>query len=171
MLQTRINKQEMEQLEDTIELLQTAKSIGHAVWPEHLKSLKEAYEAHDSNDWNKCRSALEEFLEYAYKDIFFFDLSNWSLRHIFRWQKMLAKIELENESDGKLYSEFARIIRKQLLDRIPSRLRLAYKDNLHNLTPGFIEMLRNFDNDFEDSERWDEIIEFMEKEIEPENEI
>ena len=32
-------------------------------------------------------------------------------------------------------------------------------------------MLRNFDNDYEDSERWDEIIESMEKKIDSEDKI
>jgi hypothetical protein len=58
------NKQEMEHLEDINEILETKKAIREPVWPDQLKALKEAFEAHDSKDWEKCRAALEVFFEY-----------------------------------------------------------------------------------------------------------
>jgi hypothetical protein len=162
--------QEMEQLEDIIEILETLKINRQPMWPEELKALKDAFEAHDSDDWEKCRSALLVYLEYVYDSILFFDLSKWNLRHVFRWHKMLEVTKLAYESEDDLFFIFNQQLEYQILNRIPPKFRLAYKDYLKDLSPRFIEMLQNFTNDREHSELYNEISDFMEKDIESEAE-
>jgi len=100
---TKKINQEMEQLEDIIEILETLKINRQPAWPEELKSIKDTFEAHDSEDWTKCRSALLVYLEYMYDSFLLFDLSKWNLRHLFRWLKMLEAAGLRNESEDDLF--------------------------------------------------------------------
>ena len=153
--------QQMDQLRDIIEILEASRTIRHPMWPEEMKALKEAFEAHDANDWDKCRSALLVYLEYVNEDILIFDISKWNHKHIFRWQNMLEATELRNESECELYHKFLLMVQDQILNLIPPKFRLAYKDFLKNLSPGFIDMLNNFTNDRKHSELNMEIIDFM----------
>ena len=162
----KIMDQQMEQVEDIIEILETSKTIRHPIWPDELKSLKEAFGAHDTEDWEKCRSALLVYLEYVYDDLLLFDLTKWNHRHLFRWQKMLEATKLGYESEEELYLVFHHRIEEEILHRIPPNFRLAYKDYLKDLSPGFIEMLQNFSNDQKNSDLHNEIIDFVEKDIE-----
>jgi hypothetical protein len=159
--------QEMEQLDDIIEIIQMSRKLRHPMWPEELKALKEAFEACYAEDWEKCRSALLVYLEYVYEDILHLDVSQWNNKHIFRWKKMLEATELAYESENNLYCIFYDTIKYQILHRIPPNFRLAYKDFLNDLSPGFIEMLQKFTNDRELSELYDEISDFMNTSKEP----
>ncbi|UCE56107.1 MAG: hypothetical protein JSV31_11880, partial [Desulfobacterales bacterium] len=125
--------QQMEQVEDIIEILEASKIIRHPIWPEELKALKEAFGAHDSENWSKCRSALLVYLEYVYDDILLFDITRWNHRHIFRWQKMLEATKLRYESEDGLFLIFSQRLEDQILNRIPPKFRLAYKDYLKDL--------------------------------------
>lgn len=58
------------------------------------------------------------------------------------------------------------MVHDQILNLIPPKLRLAYKDFLNKLSPGFIDMLNNYTNDRKHSEIWMEIGEFMKMEKE-----
>ena len=162
----KIMDQQMEQVEDIIEILEASKTIRHPIWPEELKSLKEAFGAHDTEDWEKCRSALLVYLEYVYDDLLLFDLTQWNHRHIFRWQKMFEATKLGYESESEHFPEFLQMIRDQILNRIPPNFRLGYKDYLKDLSPGFIEMLQSLNNDRSQSDLVNEVIEFTEKDIE-----
>ena len=166
----KIMDQQIEQVEDMIEILEASKTIRHPIWPEELKSLKEAFGAHDTEDWEKCRLALLVYLEYVYDDLLLFDLTKWNHRHIFRWQKMLEATKLGYESESEHFPEFLQMIRDQILDRIPPLFRLGFKDYLKDLSPGLIEMLQCLNNDRSKSDRINEIIDFMDKGIEPEAE-
>lgn len=136
--------QEFEQMKDIIEILEASIKIRHPMWPEELKALKEAFEAHDSDDYSKCRTALLVYLEYVYDDILLFDLSKWNLKHIFRWKIMLEETELGHESEGEIYPNFYSMIQDEILHRIPSPFLLAYKDSIKDLSPAFIQMLQNY---------------------------
>ena len=164
----KIIDQQIDQIEDIIEILEASKTIRHPIWPEELKSLKEAFGAHDTEDWEKCRSALLVYLEYVYDDILLFDLTKWNHRHIFRWQKMLEATKLGYESESEHFPKFLEMIRDQILNRIPPNFRLGYKDYLKDLSSGFIEMLQSLNNDRSQSDLVDEIIDFTEKDIEVE---
>ena len=132
------------QLRDIIEILKASKTIRHPMWPEEMKALKEAFEAHDANDWDRCRSALLVYLEYVYEDILIFDISKWNLKHIFRWENMLETTELGKESESEIYPNFLSLILDEILRRIPSPFVLAYKDSIKDLSSGFIQMLQNY---------------------------
>jgi hypothetical protein len=160
---------QMDQLMDIIEILEASKTIRHPMWPEEMKALKEAFEAHDANDWDKCRSALLVYLEYVYEDILIFDISKWNLKHIFRWQNMLEATDLGNESECELYHKFLLMVQDQILNLIPPKFRLSYKGLLKKLSPGFIDMLNNFTNDRKHSEIWMEIGGFLETAKEPDS--
>jgi hypothetical protein len=109
------NKQEMEHLEDIIEFLEIAKTVRHPMWPEQLKVLKEAFEAHDSKDWVKCRAALEVFFEYESPDDVWqladFAPSYWNHRHLRKWLTMLYATELREEpEDSPARSFYFRLV-------------------------------------------------------------
>ena len=79
---------------------------------------------------------------------------------------MLEATELGNESECELYHKFLLMVQDQILNLIPPKFRLAYKDLLKKLSPGFIEMLNNFTTDRKHSEIWMEIGDFLEMDIE-----
>jgi hypothetical protein len=114
------------------------------MWPVQLKALKEAFEAHDSNDWERCRDALRVFFEYESPDeIGFFDSCEWNHRHVFRWQNMLVNTKLGYESDDEPSRIFYQMIKEQIYIRIPPALRSVFKDHLKNLSPDIIRWLEN----------------------------
>ena len=161
--------QEMEHLDDIGEILQMSKKLRHQMWPEELKALKEAFEACYAEDWAKCRSALLVYLEYVYEDILLFDVAQWNNRHIFKWKKMLEATDLGYESEGDLYCIFYGKVRDEILNRIPPNLRLAYKDYLNDLSPGFIKILQRFRNNPADDQLWKKINDFMERDLDAES--
>ena len=56
------------------------------------------------------------------------------------------------------------------IEKIPQNFRLAYKDYPVNTIPsGFIKMLQNLKNDPANDELWKEINEFMERELDAED--
>jgi len=160
---------EMEQLEDIIEILKTLRTNRQPMWSEELKALKDAFGAHDSEDWTKCRSALLVYIEYMSDSFLLFDLSKWNLRHLFRWLKMLEVTGLRNESEDDLFFIFHQRLEDQILNRIPAKFRLAYKDYPEQLSPGFIRMLENHAKDPADDKLWREINKFLEKALDTED--
>jgi len=162
--------QNLEHVTDIIEILESARAIERPMWLDEMDILKEAFKAHDSEDWPRCRSALLEYLEHVNDSILLFDLSGWKLRHIFKWQKMLDATKLGYESESEHFPKFLQMIRDQILDRIPPLFRLGFKDYLSDLSPGLIEMHQSINNDRSKSDRINEIIDFMEKDIDPETE-
>ena len=99
----KFKKQEMEHLEDIIEILEVKKAIHEPVWPNQLKALKEAFEAHDSYDWEKCRAALKVFLEYEDNDSSWWMGYRapvyWNYQHFMKWIAMLCATELSEEPE------------------------------------------------------------------------
>ena len=163
------NIEQMEHLDDIIEILQASKRLRHPVWPEELKALKEAFEACYAKDWAKCRSALLVYLEYLYEDIEFLDISQWNSKHLFRWKKMLEATDLAYESECDLYCSFYEKVKEEILDRIPLNFRSAYKDYLNDLSPGFITVLQRFRNEPADDQLWKKINDFMDRNLEAED--
>ena len=162
-------EQEMEYLDDTIELLQMARKLEHPFCPATLKALKESFMACDAEDWPKCRSALDLYLDCTWEYILEFDVSQWSNRHLFRWKKMLEATDLAYDTELDLYPTIYAMVKEEILIRIPLNFRLAYKDNLNDLSPGFIDLLQNYANDPSDDELWKEINDFMERDIDAED--
>ena len=161
-------EQDMEHLDDIIEIIQMSKKLRHPMWPEELKALKESFEACYAEDWSKCRAALLVYLEYVYEDIVYLDISQWNNKHLFRWKKMLEATDLGYESEGDLYCTFYDKIKDEILNRIPPNFRLAYKDCLNDLSPGFIKILQRFSNDPADDQLWKKIDDFMQRNLEVE---
>jgi hypothetical protein len=121
---------QMDQLRDVAEILEASRTIRHPMWPEEMKALKEAFEAHDADDWDKCRSALLVYLEYVYEDILIFDISKWNDKHIFRWQNMLGATDLGNESECELYHKFLLMVQDQILNLIPPKITLQRTESI-----------------------------------------
>jgi len=60
---TKCIEQKLTQMKDIIEILEASITIKHPMQPEELRTLKETFEAQDSEDFAKCRSALLMYLE------------------------------------------------------------------------------------------------------------
>jgi hypothetical protein len=146
-----------------------AKTLKHPFCPASLKALKEAFMACDAEDWPWCRAALDAYLNCTWEYILDFDVSQWSNRHLFKWKKMLEATDWAYDTELDLYPTIYGMVKEEILIRIPPNFRLAYKDNLNDLSPGFIDMLQNYANDPSDDELWNKINDFMERDINAED--
>jgi len=114
-------KQEMEHLEDIIELLETYQACREPIWPDQLKWLKEAFEAHDVKDWGRCRDALACFFDYEFSDDIWWIAHRapvyWNYRHFTRWLTMLQETKLCEESEDSP----ARVTFHRLMEHVEER--------------------------------------------------
>ena len=70
---------------------------------------------------------------------------------------MLEATEQAYDLELDLYPTFYGMIKEEILNRVPLNFRLAYKDNLGDLSPKIINMLQKYANDPADNELWEKI--------------
>ena len=111
-------KQELEHLEDIIELLETYQACREPIWPEQLKCLKEAFEAHEVKDWGRCRDALTCFFDYELSDDIWWIAYRapvyWRFRHFTNWLTMLQETKLFEEPEDSP----ARVFYRRLMEHL-----------------------------------------------------
>ena len=99
-------------------------------------ALKEAYVAHDLEDWPRCKSALDVFFEWmSDEDIQYYDLSLWNYRHLMRWFCMLSMTRLCDEPEGTTARIFAGMVNEQIVNRMPEHLKPKLWDCVENVYP------------------------------------
>jgi hypothetical protein len=138
------NKQEIEHLEDIIEMLEAKKAVRESIWPEQLKLLKEAFESHDFNDWERCRVELEIFLGYEESgNIFLLDVSKWNYRHILRWFRMLTFTGLGDDIEEASVQMFSQRINYQVIKKMPQELKHKLENIFNTVFPEIDDMFNN----------------------------
>jgi len=92
---------EVDRVEDILEAIGYETEYSYEILPEQLIAIQDAYEACDLQDWERCRFALEIFFQYeSPENGHMLDISNWSSKHIRRWQTMLWATNLKDEPEG-----------------------------------------------------------------------
>lgn len=158
-----------ERQEDVEEVWEKLKNHYCCTKPSHVKDLKLAYEAYDRGDRANCRKALIALFENMnLVQPTWFNPWTVRLRNLLKLRKMLKYTELGQDQNCKTAYYLYSIIEEPVLARIPANLKLAYKNNLHYLTPGITRMLQKYKNDPADDELWEKINNLMARNLDAE---
>jgi len=111
---------EVDRVEDILEVIRYAESYDYELLPQQLEAIKDAFEACDLQDWERCRFALEIFFQYeSPENGHMIDISNWSSKHIRRWQTMLWATNLKDKPEGSparvLFEKISKKMERMLL--------------------------------------------------------
>ena len=129
---------------DMNEYTKMSRLANHLILPNEDKALKEAYVAHDLEDWCLCKSALDVFFEWMTDDdILFYDLSLWNYRHLMRWFCMLSMTRLCDEPEGTTARIFACMVNEQIINRLPKYLKSKRWGGIQQFLPEIAELFDN----------------------------